>query len=138
MGDADLIREQAWLISRGVRPLALLESTSGDEKEMQKAFLALCETHGGGRENAIPFVIPRGDFPAAARGFASHEWVIELLKWTYGNAPERWKHCILGLLLGYSAEAISDHDTRMFAGDPGEPSSQSTSNSPPRHSRCTE
>ena len=118
---SDLINEQAWLISRGVRPLALLESKSKSGTEMHNEFVRLNQMVV---EPAIPFVLPRKDMDCAMVGFASNQWVIDLLEWSYDNAPLRQRHCIIGLLLGYSASAIAEHDAREYAGNP---SSRSTS-----------
>ena len=111
----DLIKEQAYLVSRGVRPLALLTPVGLDSKEMEGAFVRLGQTVGG---DAIPFVLPRRDADCAMTGFAAAQWVIHLLRWSYDHAPVRQHHRILGLLLGYSVEAIARHDDREFAGKP--------------------
>ena len=111
----DLIQEQAYLVSRGVRALALLNPVGLDAKEMEDAFIRLGQTVGG---DIIPFVLPRRNADCAMTGFAAAQWVIDLLKWSYDQAPVRQHHRILGLLLGYSVEAIARHDAREFAGKP--------------------
>ena len=65
----------------------------------------------------IPFVLPRKDIECAMTGFAAAQWVVDLLAWSY-DQPIRQHHRIIGLLLGYSADAIAEHDTREFAGMP--------------------
>ena len=67
--DDDLIREQAYLISRGVRPLALLGSVQLNE--MQSQFVKLNQLASG---YAIPFVLPRNDMECAMVGFAAAQW----------------------------------------------------------------
>ena len=113
----DLIQEQAYLISRAVRPLAILGSVSLDELEMQHQFVRLNQLTGG-QGGVIPFVLPRRNVDCAMVGFASEQWVIDLLEWSYSDAPLRQQHCIVGILLGYSARDIATHDFREFAGNP--------------------
>lgn len=110
----DLINEQAWLIARGVRHLALLGSIAKDEKAMRDTFIRLNQSC---IEPAVPFVLPRKDMDCAMTGYASAQWVIDLLDWSY-DQPLRQHHQIMGLLLGYSSEQIGQHDAREFAGMP--------------------
>ena len=112
----DTVSEQAYLVSRGVRPVSLLGSISNTPNEMANAFTTLKQDFVW--EGAIPFVIPRKDMDCAMCGFASTEWVIDLLKWSYDHAPLRYQHQIVAMLLGYSPEAIAQHDFREFAGMP--------------------
>lgn len=63
----------------------------------------------GTAERVIPFVIEGKD--SAWCGYAARAWVIELFQWA--GSPEvraPYRHAILGLLLGYSAEAIGAHE----------------------------
>jgi len=58
---------------------------------------------------SIPFVIDKGE-GSADYGYASHQWVIDLYRIFAGaNSPasERERGCIVGLLLGYSPDAIN-------------------------------
>ena len=113
----DMVQEQAYLISRQVRPLAIVGFMSSDEKEMDHAFYYLKKT--AGPDNVIPFVLPQNDTDnVATAGYASEQWVIDLLKWLYRDAPPRQFHQILGLLLGYSPKCIAEHDLGEFAGCP--------------------
>lgn len=75
----------------------------------------------------IPFVLPRKDHTWAQMGLAAASWVIDLLEWTYSNAAERQYHCIMGLLLGYSVQAMAEHDGFFYTNGP-EPMVLSTSN----------
>ena len=50
-------------------------------------------------------------------GLAAASWVIDLFKWAQGQ-PERQMERIIGLLLGYSPQAITAYDARMYAGRP--------------------
>ena len=115
MESEDLINEQAGLIARGVRPLALLGTCGLDENEMANRFVLLNQKMVG---PALAFVLPRKDFPCAMTGYAAAKWVIDLLEWSYEHAPLRQQHQIMGLLLGYSVSQIAEHDAREFAGKP--------------------
>ena len=108
--------ETAYLISRGVRPLALLESVARDEAVMRHAFDTLNQVSAR-YESVIPFVLPRQDIDCAMTGFAAAPWVVDLLAWSY-EQPLRQHHQIIGLLLGYSVQAIAEHDAREFGGRP--------------------
>ena len=109
--------EQASLISRGVRPMALLGSVDRDKKVMADTFIRLWTVAAKYQGNVLPFVVPRKGMNDAMTGFAAEPWVIDLLAWAY-NQPERQYHQIVGLLLGYSAQAIAKHDRICYAGDP--------------------
>ena len=85
-----------------------------DEKEMFNRFVLLNQNTV---EPAIPFVLPRKDFPCAMTGYAAAKWVVDLLAWAY-EQPLRQRHQIVGLLLGYSVSQIAEHDAREFAGRP--------------------
>lgn len=114
----ELIQEQAYLVSRGVRPLALLGSINPDPATMKRALVRLNQLTGASAGSAIPFVLLRADMGCAMVGFAAAQWVVDLLEWSYRQAPMRQHHCIIGLLLGYSASAIAEHDAREYAGLP--------------------
>ena len=116
--------EQAYLVSRGVRSLALLDSIERSDVTMRQAFDYLHEA-ASRWDNVIPFVLPRGDMECAMTGFAAEPWVIDLLAWSY-RQPLRQHHQILGLLLGYSAKAIAKHDVSEFVGMPRAAQSKST------------
>jgi hypothetical protein len=92
----DLLREQAYLVARGVRLLALVGSCEPYEASGMPHQLL---THAGG-EPVIPFATPSG-----TAGYASHAWVVDLIQWA-DTAPRIHRDRILGLLLGYSPDAI--------------------------------
>ena len=115
MESEESVQEQAYLVSRGVRPLALLDTCDLDETVMADRFVWLNQL--AGKDTVIPFVLPREDFPCAMTGYAAATWVVDLLAWSY-KQPIRQHHRIIGLLLGYSANAIAEHDAREFAGKP--------------------
>jgi len=93
---ADLLREQAYLIERGVRPLAAT-GTCGDRTPDS----VVQELHGGAAgARVIPFALPGG-----ICGYASHAWVVDLVRWA-DSGPRVQRDRILGLLLGYKPDAI--------------------------------
>ena len=99
----ELIREQSYLVSRGVRCLALVGSCPSDEISV---ITAMSEMRRYGESPALPFVIDNSN-GYASYGYASASWVIDLLKWTTeSNIPIEQNARITGLLLGYNSEAI--------------------------------
>jgi hypothetical protein len=92
----DLLREQAFLVARGVRPLALV----GTVEPCQVASAPNTLLRRADGEGVIPFAIPSG-----LAGYASHAWVVDLIQWA-DTAPRIHRDRILGLLLGYSPDAI--------------------------------
>jgi len=70
----ELLREQSYLISRGVRPMSLIGTCPSDPNSRLEmlAILEECRTLP-----SIPFVIDKGE-GAAEFGYASHQWVIDL------------------------------------------------------------
>lgn len=59
----------------------------------------------------VTFVLDRGD-GFADYGYAATAWVVDLYGWAVTQAPERQRHRIIGLLLGYSPEAIRAFEER--------------------------
>jgi hypothetical protein len=92
----DLLHEQAYLVSKLVRPLAITGTCEpGDVANTCHQLLVGAD--GGA---VIPFAIPSG--PA---GYASHAWVVDLVRWAE-SVPRIQRDRILGLLLGYGPDAI--------------------------------
>lgn len=108
----DAIREQAYLVERGVRALALVGRVAPNEAEMLAAASKL-EILAIGRY-IIPFVFNRGD-GGADYGYAAAPWVFDLYRWitTSSDVPKEQRTRITGLLLGYSAEAIKKFEDRQ-------------------------
>lgn len=46
-------------------------------------------------------------------GYPARAWIIDLLRWIEQKASSEQKHRLLGLLLGYSPDAIAVHDEAM-------------------------
>jgi hypothetical protein len=99
----DLIREEAKLISRGVRSLTVIgqcDSTRETVAQTARQISKLAE------DGALPFVLDRGD-GLADYGFAAASWVIELYHWMqHADIPPVQCKRILELLLGYSPRSI--------------------------------
>ncbi len=64
------------------------------------------------QDGSIPFVIDNGDGTADC-GFASASWVVDLFAWLVKTeVPEEHRRRVIGLLLGYSADAIMRFEER--------------------------
>lgn len=116
MDNCESIQEHAYLIARGVRALALVGHCEADEIGMLRWATLL---DSAATQGAIPFVMPRGD-GLADYGFASAQWVVDLLSWLNSDAvPTVHRHRVLGLLLGYDSDAIRDFgeqaECRLFS-----------------------
>lgn len=97
-----LFQEASYLVSRGVRPIALAMDHCEPE-DLEKAQKALEE---GGYPGALPFVIEITD--AFQLGYVAEPWVLELYVWLRGpDVPMDKYEALSGLLFGYSIEAIS-------------------------------
>ena len=104
----DLIWEQAYLVSRGVRPLALVGSIPVSNASSRMATQIRMGMVSDGL--AIPFVFMPYDDDFATCGFAAENWVIDLLKWSWANMPRREHELMLGLMLGYAPNEIRKFD----------------------------
>lgn len=109
------LEEAAYLVSRGVRPMALAGTCAADPMVMLRVSTRLATA--AMRFDALPFVIDFGDGRADC-GYAAAKWVIDLYEATWRDRhPHR--HQITGLLLGYSPSAIARHEengtSRRFA-----------------------
>jgi hypothetical protein len=115
----DYIAEQAYLVARGVRPLALVGSFRADPWTMTRVQTTLGRLSCAG---AIPFVVDRGDGVADA-GYAAAGWAVDLFSCAVREEqdaiPTRHRDRVLGLLLGYSPTSIRDFEEqkggRLFA-----------------------
>ena len=106
-----MLENEAYLISRGVRAAALLgHCPAGALPAATETRIRTLLYAGAGPFDVIPFTITE-DAGTIAYGYAAHRWAIDLLEWLLAGEglPPRRKHEILGLLLGYSASAIARH-----------------------------
>jgi hypothetical protein len=108
--DDNHIKEHAYLVNRGVRAMALIGHCPAEHLEMLKIATKI---EGLAEPGVIPFVIDRGD-GMADYGYAAKSWVVNLYEWVVcaseETVPPLQRHRILGLLLGYSADAIRDYE----------------------------
>ena len=102
----DSIREQAYLIERGVRPMALLGHCEADSLAMLRVATKLESLSVD--YDVISFVFDRGD-GTADFGFVSDAWILDLYKWIQ-IAPKIQFNRVLGLLLGYDVKAIGRYE----------------------------
>jgi hypothetical protein len=105
----DLISEQEYLVSRGVRPLAIIGHYAADARYLGR-IERLLEAESGG---VLPFAIDHGD-GTASYGFAASEWVLDLYRWlvTDAHVPQKQRHRVVGLLLGYGVEAVTEYESQ--------------------------
>jgi hypothetical protein len=100
----ELLREGAYLVARGVRPMALMHDGTMDDLAMLRAMTRL-GMHG--EAPAIPFVLDHHD-GTGSYGYAAASWIIDLYQWVRLQAPDAARRAqVMGLLLGYSPEAVS-------------------------------
>ena len=107
----DLLRELAYGVARGVRPLALAGSCAAEHDAM---LVVQTRLESQGEPGAIAFVCPRGDEGVADFGYAAAAWVIDLYRWAIGASedvlPAKQRHRIVGLLLGYGVPAVASYE----------------------------
>jgi hypothetical protein len=107
----ETLAEQAYLVARGVRRISLAGHCHlPDGPEVALLTLAT-ELERHAEPNVIPFVVDQGD-GVASFGYADSRWALDLYEWTVRDpsVPQEQRHRIIGLLLGYSAPAISRHE----------------------------
>ena len=104
----DLLAEHAYLVGRSVRPLAIAGHFPTDSASALRIATLI---EGAARDDAIPFVIDHGD-GSGSFGFAANRWTLNFYEWavTDGSIPEQQRHRIIGMLLGYSPDAISRYE----------------------------
>ena len=106
----DVLREQAYLVSRGVRPLSLAGHCHVDAAPDMLLRVAT-QIERTADANVIPFVVDHGD-GVASYGYAEARWALDLYEWTVRDpsVPQEQRHRIVGLLLGYGAPAVSRYE----------------------------
>lgn len=112
----DLVREQAYLVSRGVRALALFGRCDPSDRDEAWGRLLVGGQH---HPEALPFWIAfaegRVDY-----GFAAAAWAVDLYRWAQSQ-PEAQRERIEGLLLGYGPREIERHEEARRARNVGSP-----------------
>lgn len=106
----ETIIEHSLLVARGVRPMALLDPFMGDDGAKYYVSLRLDQYASKAGDSVIAFVVD-DDRGVSFPGFAGAPWVVDLFRWTItSRAAKLHEHAIIGLLLGYSADAIQRHE----------------------------
>ena len=105
----ELLHEKGYLVSRGVRPLALVKNVSALDRNEVKRTIQDIHLQRYGCSEIQPSVVSirRGD--RIVLGFASHAWVAETLEWSE-FLPEKWRARVRGMLLGYSPGSIEAYE----------------------------
>ena len=104
------IQDAAYQVSRGIRPLVLLGHVKPDPITLLRAYNRLAYLGSSSYNKSIPVVMLRKDRTCADAGFAARKWVGESFKWVMDNAPQPHLDRLLGLMLGYSPDAIAEND----------------------------
>lgn len=105
----DVLSEHTYLVARGVRPVAIAGHYPTDAASALR--IATLIEAAAPQERALPFVIDHGD-GSGSFGYAANRWALDFYEWavTDGSIPEQQRHRIVGLLLGYSPDAISRYE----------------------------
>jgi hypothetical protein len=105
----DVLTEHAYLVARGVRPLAIAGHFPTGPTSMLR--IATLVEAAAPQEDVSPFVIDHGD-GSGSFGYAVNRWTLDFYEWsvTDRGVPEQQRHRIVGMLLGYSPVAISRYE----------------------------
>lgn len=107
----DMLYEHALLVTRGVRPMALIGGVPASPVTMWYVHKHLLGVAADAGDDVIPFVIDANDGRLAFAGFGAAEWVVELMHFALTSRhAARHKDQIIGLLLGYSPAAIQRYE----------------------------
>lgn len=104
----DVLAEHAYLVARGVRPIAIAGHFPTDSASALRIATLI---EGATPEEVLPFVIEHGD-GSGSFGFAANRWTLDFYEWavTDRSIPEQQRHRVIGMLLGYSPEAICRYE----------------------------
>lgn len=107
--NADVLAEHAYLVARGVRPIAIASHFPTDSASMLRIATLIEEAASG--EDVLPFVIDHGD-GSGSFGYAANRMTLDFYEWavTDRSIPEQQRHRVIGMLLGYSPVAISRYE----------------------------
>jgi hypothetical protein len=105
----DVLVEHAYLVARGVRPLAIAGHFPTGSASLLR--IATLIEAAAPNEDAAPFVIDHGD-GTGSFGFAANRMTLDFYEWavTDRSIPEQQQHRVIGMLLGYSPVAISRYE----------------------------
>lgn len=107
------LSEQSYLISRGVRPLSIMDCGYVSDLDIDSIESALISCSYPG---AYPYILTRKILKETFLevGFYSEPWVWDTYLWTEsGDLPEEKRQVVLGMLLGYNGSAIQGFLDRM-------------------------
>lgn len=103
--EINAIEREAYLVERGVRPIALMGTRPADATEKVRLLTQLKKFCY--KMDVKPFVIDRND-GAVEYGIASAGWALDLFKWLLSaKIPQVQKDRIQGLLFGYDIKSIA-------------------------------
>lgn len=107
------IWNDGYLVSRGVRIMALTGYCKSDQNAVLAVRQKLCEQDFGNAKanQPIPLILDVGG-GTAEYGWAQRAWVIDTYEWILKNVPRPHLDRLRGLMLGYSVDAIAEFDER--------------------------
>lgn len=107
----ELLREHAYLVARGVRPVSLVGHLHVGDDDASTLLRIATQLERHGQVGAIPFVVDHRD-GVGSYGYAQTRWALDLYQWAVSDpaVPEEQMHRIIGLLLGYGAPAVARYE----------------------------
>ena len=111
----EVMSEQAYLVARGVRLLAIVGTVENMFETVvdvrQMLYEAAVESAGSQAGVPIPFLVKDTGTNLVSVGFASHGWVVDVYEWLLdGTVPDQMVSRVMGLLLGYSGDAVAQYE----------------------------
>jgi len=105
----DVLAEHAYLVARGVRPLAIGGHFPTGSASLLR--IATLIEDAAAQEDVTPFVVDHGD-ETGSFGYAANRWTLDFYEWSVKDRaiPEQQRHRVIGMLLGYSPVAISRYE----------------------------
>lgn len=105
----DVLVEHAYLVARGVRPLAIANHFPTPSVSVLRIATVIEAAAEG--EDVLPFVLDHGD-GSGSFGYAANRMTLDFYEWAASDRaiPEQQRHRIIGMLLGYSPVAISRYE----------------------------
>jgi hypothetical protein len=105
----DVLVEHAYLVARGVRPLAIANHFQTASVSVLRIATVIEAAAEG--EDVLPFVLDHGD-GSGSFGYAANRMTLDFYEWAASDRaiPEQQRHRIIGMLLGYSPVAISRYE----------------------------
>jgi hypothetical protein len=105
----DVLAEHAYLVARGVRPVAVAGHFQAETASTLR--IATLIERAAPAEEVIPFVVEHCD-GTSSFGYAASRWSLDFYEWAITDPaiPEQQRHRVIGMLLGYSPDAISRYE----------------------------